>query len=78
MKGTKGYQGVMETMYISTLERSMEMKRSESGPTALTVQMEPACLSQALTAQTPRGSFGWKKEQCRLLQVVVVDCNDNC
>lgn len=32
MKGTKGYQGVMETMYISTLERSVEMKRFESGP----------------------------------------------
>lgn len=64
MKETKGYQGVMETMYISTLERSVEMKGSESGPTALTVQMEPTCLSQELTAplvgrKSNAGYFKW-------------------
>lgn len=50
MKATETYQRVMETMYISTLERSMEMKRLESGPAALTVQMEPVCLFQKLMA----------------------------
>ena len=56
LKATKRYQGVIETMHISTLERSVEMKRLESSPMALTVQMEPACLFHKLAAQTPRGS----------------------
>lgn len=56
MRGTGGYQGVMETMYVSTLERSVEMERLESGPIVLNVQLEPVCLFQKLTAQRPRCS----------------------
>lgn len=47
MKKTEWYQAVMETVYISTQESSVEMKRFESGPAALTVLLEPMCCAEA-------------------------------